>query len=91
MSDMLVGVSQRRDDFLVDLVADVGLALERDHVLEAGALGNRDRRVRYVGVFVADVFDEQHHKHVILVLAGIHAAAQFVAAGPERRVEFGFL
>ena len=34
----LVGIGQRGDDLLVDLVADVGLALERDHVLEAGAL-----------------------------------------------------
>ena len=33
----LVGIGQRGDDLLVDLVADVGLALERDHVLEAGA------------------------------------------------------
>ena len=34
----LVGIRQRRDDLLVDLVADVALALERDHVLEARAL-----------------------------------------------------
>ena len=33
-----VGLRQRGDDLLVDLVADVGLALERDHVLEARAL-----------------------------------------------------
>ena len=39
-----VGVDQRRDDLRVDLVADVALALERDHVLEARALRDRDRR-----------------------------------------------
>ena len=33
-----VGVDQRLDDLGVDLVADVALALERDHVLEARAL-----------------------------------------------------
>ena len=87
----LVGVGQRRDDLLVDLVADVGLALERDHVLEAGAFGNLDRRIRHAGVFVADVFDEQQDQHVVLVLAGVHAAAQFVATRPEGRVEFRFL
>ena len=87
----LVGVGQRRDDLLVDLVADVGLALERDHVLEAGALRDGDRRVRHAGVLVADVLDEQQDEDVVLVLAGIHAAAQFVAARPEGGVEFGFL
>ena len=87
----LVGVGQRRDDLLVDLVADVGLALERDHVLEARAFGNGDRCVGLAGVFVADVFDEQQDEDVVLVLAGIHAAAQFVAARPEGGIEFGFL
>ncbi len=76
----LVGVGQRGDDLLVDLVADVGLALEGDHVLEAGALRDGDRRVGLAGVFVADVFDEQQDEDVVLVLAGIHAAAQLVAA-----------
>ena len=27
---------------------------------------------------------------VVFVLAGVHAAAEFVAAGPEGAVEFGF-
>ena len=35
----LVGLGQRPEDLLVDLVADVALALERDHVGEAGARG----------------------------------------------------
>ena len=87
----LVGVGQRGDDLLVDLVADVGLALEGDHVLEAGALGDGDGRVGHAGVFVADVFDEQQDEDVVLVLAGVHAAAEFVATGPKGAVEFGFL
>jgi hypothetical protein len=49
------------------------------------------RAERNVGVLVADVFDEEHHQHVVLVLAGIHAAAQLVAGRPERRVKLGFL
>ena len=32
-----VGVLEGGDDFLVDLVADVGLAFEGDHVFERGA------------------------------------------------------
>ena len=44
-----------------------------------------------VAVFVGDVLDEQHEQDVVLVLAGIHAAAQFIAGGPERGVEVGFL
>jgi hypothetical protein len=87
----LVGIGQRGDDLLVDLVADVALALERDHVLEAGARRDRDRRVGLAGVFVADVLDKQQHEDIILVLRGIHAAAQLVAALPEGAVEFGLL
>ena len=51
-----------------------------------------DRRGEVVAVtiFVGDVFDEQHEQDVVLVLAGVHAAAQFIAGSPERRVEFGF-
>ena len=43
------------------------------------------------GVFVGDVFDEQQNQHIVLVLRGIHAAAQFVAAFPEGVIEFRFL
>ena len=86
----LVGIGQRGDDLLVDLVADVRLALERNHVLEAGALRDDDGSERNAGIFVADVFDEQKDEDIVLVLAGIHAATQFVAALPERGVEFRF-
>jgi hypothetical protein len=36
------------------------------------------------GVLVADVLDEQQDEDVVLVLAGIHAAAKLIAARPER-------
>ena len=87
----LVRLSERSENLLVDLIADVGFALQRDHVGKAGAFGNADGRVGLVGVAVTDVFHEQEHKDIVLVLAGIHAAAQFIAACPERRVKFGFL
>ena len=59
--------------------------------LKLAPFGDGDGRVGHAGVFVADVLDEQQDEDVVLVLAGIHAAAQFVAAGPEGGVEFGFL
>ena len=57
------------------LVANVGLDLQRYHILETRSRWDSDRRIRHTRVFVADVLDEQQHQHIILVLAGIHAAA----------------
>ncbi len=87
----LVGILQWGDDLLVDLVTDVALALEGDQVFEARAFGDRDRCVLLAGIFVADVFDEEQHEDIVLVLAGVHAAAQLVAALPEGTIEFGLL
>ena len=93
-----VGLDERGDDLLVDLVADVADAFEGDHVFEAGAFGDGDGGVVHAGVFVADVLDEEEDEDVVFVLAGVHAAAEFVAARrfscqtrPEGTVEFGFL
>ena len=83
----LVGIGQRGDDALVDLVADVGAAFQRDHVGKARAGGNGDGCEGHAREFVADVFDEEEDEDVILVLARIHAAAQFVARRPDRGVE----
>jgi hypothetical protein len=52
---------------------------------------HRRREVVAVAVLVGDVLDEQHEEDIVLVLAGIHAAAQFVAGGPEGGIEVGFL
>lgn len=87
----LVGIGKRRDDFLVDVIADGRLAFQRHHVLETLPRRNGGRRERLPGVFVADVLDEQHHQHVILVLAGIHATAQFIATRPQGGIKLGFL
>ena len=86
----LIGVGQGTDDFLVDPVADVGLAFERRHVPEARSFGDRDGGVGEVGVFVADVLEEEQDEHVVLVLAGVPAAAPVVAQGPDLALEFGF-
>jgi xanthine dehydrogenase iron-sulfur cluster and FAD-binding subunit A len=69
------------------------VTLEGDHVAERGALRDDHWRgeVVTVAVLVGDVLDEQHEQDVVLVLAGIHAAAQFIAGGPDRGVEVGFL
>ncbi len=89
---LAVGVNQRLDDLGIDLVANVALALQVDHVLEAGPFGDDHRRgkVVAVGVFIAHVFDEQHEQHIVFVLAGIHAPAQCVARGPEGGIQVGF-
>ena len=75
---------------LVDLVADVTLALQGDHVRKVRTIRDGDRGIRHARVFVADVLDEQQNEDVVLVLTGVHAAPQFVAARPEGCVEFGF-
>ncbi len=70
-----VGVGQRGDDPLVDQVADLGIALERHHVGKAGTGRHLDGCKSLIGVLVADVLDEQHDQYVVLILAGVHAAA----------------
>ena len=70
-----IGRHQQPYDLLVDFFADVGLAFERDRILEACALGDYDRCVGDAAV---------------IVLACIHAATQFVMTGTEKGVEFGF-
>jgi hypothetical protein len=86
----LIRMLERPENLFIDLVADVGLALERDHVGKACAFGEANGRVVLAGVAVTHVFHEEQHQDVVLVLAGIHAAAQFVARGPEGGIEFGF-
>jgi hypothetical protein len=70
----LVGLGQPGDD-LVDLVADLLVALERNHVGKAAAEGDFDQRVGLAGVFVGHVFDEEQDQHVVLVLRGVHPAS----------------
>jgi len=72
------------DDLLVDLVADVGTPLELAHIAEAGTGRNLEGGKRpSVGEFIGYVLDKKHEEHVVLVLAGIHAAAKNVAALPK--------
>lgn len=89
----LIGLHERRNDLDVDLVADAGLPLQRDHVLEARALGDGDGRgeLRAVAVLVGDVLDEEHEQNVVLVLTRVHAAAEFIARLPDGGIEIGFL
>lgn len=74
---------------LIDLVANLAVTLEGDHIFEACTWWNGDWRIRHASIFVADVFDEQQHQHIILVLAGVHAIPQIIARLPKRRVKFG--
>jgi hypothetical protein len=61
---------------------------QRHHVGKSATNGHVEERIFLTGVFVGDVFDEEKD---VLVLRGIHAATQFIAAFPEGAVEFGFL
>ena len=51
---------------------------------KSGARWDFHRRSELTNKFIADVFHEEHHQHIVFVLAGIHPAPQLVAAGPER-------
>ena len=76
----VVGLGELRDD-LVDLLANFLVALQRDHVGETATLGHVEQVVLLAGGFIGDVFHEQQDENVILVLRGVHAAAQFIATG----------
>lgn len=86
----LVSLSQRPQNLFVDLVANVGRTLQSHHVCKAGSSRDGDWGVRLTSVLVADVLHEQQNQHVILVLAGIHAASQFVTGLPEGGVKGRF-
>ena len=75
----------------VDLVADLLVALQGEHVLEATTFRHFNQRIGLTGVFVGDIFDEQQNQHIVLVLRGVHAAAQFVTAFPEGVIGSDFL
>ena len=76
--ESFVGVGQARHQ-LVDHVANFPVVLERQHVGKAAAGGYINQHIPIPRVFVRDLFDEQPHQLMVFVLAGVHAAAQFVA------------
>ncbi len=86
----LVGARQRPENLFIDLVANVGFAFEGNHIPEACPLGNGYGSIEHTGIFVADIFDKKQDKHIVFILAGIHAAAQFVTTLPQGGVEFRF-
>ena len=85
----VVRLRQAADD-LVDLLADLLVALQRHHVGKPAADRYIDQGIPLPGILVRNVFHEQQGQHVVLVLRGVHATAKFVAAPPERPVELGF-
>ena len=90
-SDSLLALASGAMIFLLIWSPMSDLPLSATMSLKLAPVRDGDRRVGLAGVLVADVLDEQQDEDVVLVLAGIHAAAQLVAAGPEGGVEFGFL
>ena len=79
---------QAADD-LVEPVADLLVAARRDHVGEAAAGRHLDQRTAPAGVVVGDLFDEQQDLHVVLVLAGVHIAAQGITGGHQQVFKAG--
>jgi hypothetical protein len=77
-----VRFGELRDD-LIDLVADLLVALQGHHVGEPAARGYLQERVGLAGILVGDVLHEEEDQHVVLVLRGIHPAAQLIATFPE--------
>src|SRR5699024_7387194 len=67
------------------------VALRGEHVVERTTFGHLDEAVRVRLRLVRDVLHEQQRQDVVLVLTGIHAAAELVRAGPQRTVEVRLL
>jgi len=85
----IIRLGQLRDD-LVHPLANFLIPLERNHVGETATLGHVEQVILLAGGFIRDVFHEQQDEDIILVLRGVHAAAQFIATGPEGAIKFGF-
>lgn len=64
-----VGLGEPSDD-LVDLVADLLVALQGHHVVERAAGGNVDQALGIGLLLVRDVLDERQRQDVVLVLRG---------------------
>ena len=54
-------------------------------------VGNINESEGGVGIRVEDMLHEQQRQDVVLVLGGVHAATQPIAALPELGVDLGFL
>ena len=65
--------------------------LSGEHVVERAALGHVDQAVGIGLGLVRDVLHEQQRQDVVLVLRGVHAAAQLVAALPQRAIQVRLL
>ena len=78
-------------DGLVHLFANVLVVLERDEVIKTTACRDVDIGVLLTLELVGHVLHKKERQNVVLVLASVHAAAQFVTRFPERRVKFVLL
>ncbi len=65
------------------LVGGSGSKIALDEIRKATAERDVDERIGLTWVLIRNVFHEQENQHVIFVLRGIHAPAQFVKAFPE--------
>lgn len=65
------------------LLANVRFVLQLRYVIEWTTLWQFKIQIRVWLHAVADVFQEKHGQHIILVLTGIHAASQNAATFPK--------
>ena len=88
---MLIRLGNLRENH-VHTLADITLSLERHKIVECASFRKVDVKIP-ITVFgaIADVLDEENDQHIVLVLARVHSAAQFVASLPKLGVKLRFL
>ena len=79
-----IGLAYRLQ-LLVDFLSDMGILLQCHEVLEIAAVGHVECRLSLMGL-VGEILHEENHQHIVLVLTGIHGAAQGIARLPKSAV-----
>ena len=87
---VLPGFCQLGNDF-VHFFADVFIALQGNQIVETAAFWNSDIRIFYTFELVRDILHEQQGQDIVLILRGVHAASQFIAARPKGTIQLIFL
>ena len=65
----------------------ISLSPLAEHVIERAAFRDVDQAISVGLCLIGDVLHKQQRQDVVLLLTGVHAAAQFIAGIPERAIE----
>ena len=68
---------------LVDLIADLFIAFQCNHIGKSATRRNLNQRIALTRIFVGDVFYEEEDENIILILRGVHPTTKFIAAFPQ--------